>query len=158
MSKPEVVLHPSPATLPNGKLDCDADPDPGGLVGERQQEQIAHTLHEINTPGDVLRRERERREERDHALALAEIRSGQSRAKAQAKPNSFASRNPEKRATIARAAQDAGTNNRLFCEFMDGAHISVPPAWGVRSWLAAWDRKDLQSSIRSFKRNHKSAA
>jgi hypothetical protein len=158
MSKPEIAVPAPPATLPNGKLDCDADPDPGGLVGERQQEQIAHTLHEINTPGDVLRRERERREELEHALALAKITSGQSRAKAQAKPNSFASRNPEKRATIARAAQDAGTNNRLFCEFLDRDGIPAPPAWGVRSWLAAWDKKELRSAIRSFKRHHKSAA
>lgn len=157
MSKSEVVLPAPPATLPNGKIDCEADPDPGGLVGARQQEQLEHTRHAINTLPDVLKLERERREEIAHARELAEIRS-EPRAKSQAKPSSFASRNPEKRATMARAVQDAGKDNRLFCEFMDGAHISVPAAWGVGSWLAAWNRKELRSAIRSFKRHHRSAA
>jgi hypothetical protein len=159
LSKPKPVALPDPpAALPDGTFDCDPDPH-GEIFAEMQNEHIARARHWVNTPADVLERERLRAEELEHERAMARIRTEtQPQPKRQAKQNAFASRNPQKRATIARAAQEAGENNKLFCEFMQGAGISVPPTWGVRSWLAAWDNKDLHPSIRSFKRHYRYAA
>jgi hypothetical protein len=155
MAKSEVVLPAPPATLPNGKLDCDADPDPGGLVGARQQEQIEQTRHAINTPGDVLRRERERHEELEHARALAQIRS-ETQPRARKSRSAPASRWERYSAVIARAAQDAGENNRLFCEFLDRDDVPVPSTWGVATWLEAWANPKLHSRISAFKSYHRS--
>jgi len=94
-------------------------------------------------------------EEREHEQAKARIRTD---AKKRTLRRGFASRTPESTAIISRAAQEAGRNNRLFCEFMHRDHVPVPAAWGVRTWLEAWEKKALRPKIRSFKRRYKSTA
>jgi hypothetical protein len=163
MAKPEIVLHPVPATLPNGKLDCDPDPDPSGVLGEWQKEHIEKARHAINTPGDVLRRERERYEELEHARALAQIRSearprevpAQARRTRHSLTSAPASRWERYSAVIAQAVQESGTNNKLFCEFLDRDGVPVLPSWRVATWQEAWANPKMQSRIRSFKSDHR---
>jgi hypothetical protein len=56
---------------------------------------------------------------------------------------------------IRQAAQQAGRNNRLFCRLLDDHGVPVPSAWGVFSWLKAYERPDLQAAIRICKSSAK---
>jgi hypothetical protein len=145
MSNSKLIPQP-PATLPDGTLDCDPDP---------MSEVFSDLERWEKMPPEELHLERLRDEELKHARALAEIRAqAPSRRKKPASTES--SRREEIQKLIARAAQEAGRNNRQFCEFLDRDHVPVPPAWGVRSWPDAWGKSKLHAQIRSFKRRYKS--
>jgi hypothetical protein len=138
---------------PKYNFDPNRDPDPDGVLDELQREQIARARHVVNTPPDVLQRERERAEELEHERAKAEIRAGVPVVPAQKKKP--ASRSAKRRELIAQAAREAGADNKRFCEFLDREGVSVRPQYGVRNWQAAWEKEELRPAIRRFKSRNK---
>jgi hypothetical protein len=137
-------------------FDPDRDPDPTGELDKLQREQIDRTRHYVNTSPDALQRERERAEELEHERAKAEIRVGVATVPAvPAHKKKPASRSDKRQEMISRAASEAGENNKLFCEFLDREGVPVRSQYGVRDWRAAWEKEELRSAIRSFKRRNK---
>jgi hypothetical protein len=57
----------------------------------------------------------------------------------------------EYKSVIAKAAAKAGTNNRQFCVLLDRDHVPVLSSWGVRKWIAAYNKPELRTRIRSVK-------
>jgi hypothetical protein len=136
---PAVVQHEWPyagAYTRHGErgpdVDCDPDPSPD-ISAEQREEIVNHARRTHNTPGYVLEQERIRKEELEHARALASVRSEAKPARSR-RPlplNSYASRIAELRPVIAQDAEEAGRNIDLFCEFMHRDGVPVHPAWGV---------------------------
>jgi hypothetical protein len=73
LPKSKPITLPTVHTLPNGELDCDPDPDPGGFLAELQDGAVSRARRLVNTPGNVLQRERQREEELEHERAKAAI-------------------------------------------------------------------------------------
>jgi hypothetical protein len=145
-------VPPPPATLPDGTLDCDPEIATFPALSERQAEQIARTIRLINTPPDVLRAERLRREELDHARALSQARiEGHTLGRRRTTQRRPGSRLERFRVIITRAAHEAGENYPNFCAFLDRDDVPADPKWRVSSWVEAWENKGLRSSIRGIK-------
>jgi hypothetical protein len=146
------VLPPAPATLPDGTLDCDPEIPTFPALAERQAEQIAQTLHLVNTPADVLVLERLRREELEHASATAQARAEVPRRKRRASRD--AGRSERYQNMIAQATRDA-SSVKMFCEFLDGRDVPLPRSLstkGVKTWAEAYGKTELRSIIRGIKR------
>lgn len=76
-----------------------------------------------------------------------------------AKPSSTATpRLEEYRSVIAKAAAKAGTDNRQFCVLLNRDKVPVPRSWGVRKWIAAYNKPELRTRIRGVKHRFGSSA
>jgi hypothetical protein len=52
---------------------------------------------------------------------------------------------------IVKAGRKAGTDVRRFCEILDKNRVPVLPAWGPRTWVAAYSKPELRTRIRGVK-------
>jgi hypothetical protein len=133
-------------------LDCDPDPMVE-VFADLEKEQIERTKHWVNTPGDVLERERRRAEELQHTRAKAAIRA-EARSRTKRRPSRDASRSQENRELISRAAREAKSSVKMFCTFLDRDHVPLPrslKAKGVKTWAEASGKTELRSILRGIK-------